>query len=234
MRDLPGPGIELTSPALAGRLPATGPPGKFFIFRKLKNPKQKRTTIHILTTVNYHHLHHDLLLSGFPGGSVSKESTCSMGDLGLIPGLGGSPGGGHGNSLQYSCLKNPHGQRSLAGYSSRGRKELDMTEQLILYLFLFFLFFKLLCWLFWKNWEILCILLECLQSCRKMPLNTECFTKVQVIWCRGCDDFCVILMSPQLWVLTSIQHGLNTRILLIHETTFSCIYCQSPGLLDIL
>ena len=43
---------------------------------------------------------------GFPGGSVGKESTCSAGDLGTIPGLGRSPGGGHGNPLQYSCLEN--------------------------------------------------------------------------------------------------------------------------------
>ena len=54
---------------------------------------------------------------GFPGGSISKESACNAGDLGLIPGLGRSPREGHGNPLQYSCLENPHGQRSLAGYS---------------------------------------------------------------------------------------------------------------------
>ena len=67
---------------------------------------------------------------GFPGGSDGKESTCNEGDLGLIPELGRSPGGGHGNPLQYSCLENPHGQRSLVGYSPGGHKELDMTEQL--------------------------------------------------------------------------------------------------------
>ena len=49
-----------------------------------------------------------------------------MGDLGLIPGWGRSPGGRHGNPLQYSCLENPHGQRSLAGYSPRGT---DMPER---------------------------------------------------------------------------------------------------------
>ena len=43
---------------------------------------------------------------GFPGGSDSKESACNTGDPGLIPGLGICPGGGHGNSLQYSCLEN--------------------------------------------------------------------------------------------------------------------------------
>jgi len=44
---------------------------------------------------------------GFPGGSDSKESACKAGDLGSIPGLGRSPGGRHGNLLQYSCLENP-------------------------------------------------------------------------------------------------------------------------------
>ena len=44
---------------------------------------------------------------GFPDGSDSKESNCNAGDLGSIPGLGRSPGGGHGNPLQYSCLENP-------------------------------------------------------------------------------------------------------------------------------
>ena len=39
-------------------------------------------------------------------------------DMGLIPGSGRSPGGGHGNPLQYSCPESPHGQRSLAGYSA--------------------------------------------------------------------------------------------------------------------
>ena len=58
----------------------------------------------------------------FPGGSDRKESTCNEGNLGLIPRLGRFPGGGHGNPLQYSCLENPHGQRSLAGYNSWGHK----------------------------------------------------------------------------------------------------------------
>ena len=44
---------------------------------------------------------------GFPGGSGSKESACSAGGLGLIPGLGRFPGEGNGNPLWYSCLKNP-------------------------------------------------------------------------------------------------------------------------------
>ena len=64
----------------------------------------------------------------FPGGSDSEETTRNVGDLGSIPGLGRSLGGGRGNPLQYSCLENPYGQKSLAGYSPWGRKELDITE----------------------------------------------------------------------------------------------------------
>ena len=51
-------------------------------------------------------------------------------DIGLIPGSGRSPGAGNGNPLQYSCLENPHGQRSLVGYNPWGCKELDVTERL--------------------------------------------------------------------------------------------------------
>ena len=43
---------------------------------------------------------------GFPGDSDVRESTCNVGDMGSILGLGRSPGGGHGNPLQYSCLEN--------------------------------------------------------------------------------------------------------------------------------
>ena len=46
-------------------------------------------------------------LLGSPGGSDGKESICNVGDPGLIPGSGRSPGEGHGNPLQYSCLENP-------------------------------------------------------------------------------------------------------------------------------
>ena len=59
-----------------------------------------------------------------------KVSACNAGDLGSIPGSGRPPGGGHGTPLQYSCLGNPHGQRSLVGYSPWGRKESVTTELL--------------------------------------------------------------------------------------------------------
>ena len=65
---------------------------------------------------------------GFPGGLNGKESACNAGDLGSIPGLGRSLGGGHGNPLQYSYLENPPGQRSLVGYSPWGLKGSETTE----------------------------------------------------------------------------------------------------------
>ena len=48
-----------------------------------------------------------IVLMGFPGGSYGKESTCNLGDLGSIPGLGRSSGEGNGNPLQCSCWRIP-------------------------------------------------------------------------------------------------------------------------------
>ena len=48
-----------------------------------------------------------ILLQGFPDSSTGEESACNAGDPGSIPELGRSPGGGHGNPLQCSCLENP-------------------------------------------------------------------------------------------------------------------------------
>ena len=71
----------------------------------------------------------------FPHDSDGKESVCNARDLGSVPGSGRSPGGGNGNPLQYSCLENPNGQRSLAGCSPWGCEESDTTEWLTLSLF---------------------------------------------------------------------------------------------------
>ena len=62
---------------------------------------------------------------------VIKNPPANAGDIrdaGSIRGSGKFPGGGHGNALQCSCLENPHGQRSLAGYSPWGPKESGKTE----------------------------------------------------------------------------------------------------------
>ena len=68
---------------------------------------------------------------GFPGGSNGKEFTCNVGDLGLIPGLGRSPGEGNGYPLQYSCLENSM-DRGAWQATVHGAAELDTTEQLSL------------------------------------------------------------------------------------------------------
>ena len=72
-------------------------------------------------------------MSRFPCGSVSKECTCNVGDLGSIPGLGRPPGEGKGYPLQYSGLENSMDYME----SPRGCKESDETEQLSLSLSLF-------------------------------------------------------------------------------------------------
>ena len=83
---------------------------------------------------NFYHYDKSFLSSafcpmGFPSGSDGKESTCSAGDPGSIPGLGRYPGDGNGNPFQYSYLENSM-DRSLTSCSPRGCKELDTTEWL--------------------------------------------------------------------------------------------------------
>ena len=68
-------------------------------------------------------------MEGFSGGSKSKESACNAGDLGLIFGLGRSPGEGNGNPLRYSCLENPMDGGAWRA-TVHGVSESDMTEQL--------------------------------------------------------------------------------------------------------
>ena len=77
-----------------------------------------------LPSTGSHRVGHDFsdLAAAAACSSAGKESTCNVGDLGLIPGLGRTPGGGRGNPRQYPCLENPHGQRSLASCSPWGRR----------------------------------------------------------------------------------------------------------------
>jgi len=63
---------------------------------------------------------------GFPYGSAGKESACNVGDLGLVPGLGRSPGEGKGHPLQYSCLE------SSMDYTVHGVAQSDTTQRLSL------------------------------------------------------------------------------------------------------
>ena len=66
--------------------------------------------------------------NGFPGGSDGKESDCDVGDPGLIPGSGRSPGEKKRHPIPVFLPGEFHGQRSLVGYSPWGCKESDTTE----------------------------------------------------------------------------------------------------------
>ena len=68
---------------------------------------------------------------GFPGGSDGQEYACNVGDLGLVPGLGRSHGGGNGYPLQYSCLENSMDRGATWATVHGGHTELDATEHSI-------------------------------------------------------------------------------------------------------
>ena len=80
---------------------------------------------------------HSFLRMGFSGGSTGKESACNVGDLGMIPGLGRSPGGGKGYSLQYSDLENSMGSQRVGQdsatftFTSLSRKHMSHTRVLL-------------------------------------------------------------------------------------------------------
>ena len=81
----------------------------------------------VLHHMDYHHVSGGFWVLGFPGGSDDKESASNAGDLGLIPGLGKSPGERSGNPLQYSGPENSTDRGAWWAIS-----ELDMTERLTL------------------------------------------------------------------------------------------------------
>ena len=70
--------------------------------------------------------------TGFPGGSAGKETACNAGNPGFIPGSGRYPGQGHGNPLQYSCLRNPmyRGAWRSTVHEDKLTNESDMAEWL--------------------------------------------------------------------------------------------------------
>ena len=71
---------------------------------------------------------HWYIYMGFPVVKNLPANTGDIRDMGSVPGSGRSPGGGHGNPLQYFCLENPQGQSSPTGYSPWGHKESDVPE----------------------------------------------------------------------------------------------------------
>ena len=100
--DLPDPGIKPRSPALKADTLPSEPPGKphgceSWTIKKTEQLTKMVETLTLNTIFNC-------------GGLDGKDSACSAGDLGLIPGSGRSSGEGNGNPLQYSCLENPMDQ----------------------------------------------------------------------------------------------------------------------------
>ena len=71
-------------------------------------------------------------MRSFPNDSDDKESACNAGNLGLIPGLGRSPGEGNGSPLQYSCLENPMDRGTWWATVHEVAKSQNMTERLTL------------------------------------------------------------------------------------------------------
>ena len=100
-------------------------PWASLVAQLVKTPPVMRFDPWVRTTTWRRDRLHTAVFLAFPDGSDGKESACNAGDLGSIPGLERSPGEGHGNPLQYSSLKNTHGQRSLVSYSLWGHKQSD-------------------------------------------------------------------------------------------------------------
>ena len=83
---------------------------------------------HLMKYINSIHIgKNQTIILVFPGGADGKESACNVGDPGSIPGSGRSPGEGHGNPFQYSCLENPMDRGDWRAIVHRVA-ELDMTE----------------------------------------------------------------------------------------------------------
>ena len=125
--NLPGPEIEPVSPALAGRFLTTGPSGKPQY--SLLNVAYLRSQINLVSKETLVLCIKQKRLPWW----LSEESTYSAGDMGLIPGLGRSPGKGNGNPLQYSCLGNPMNRgdwrATVLGVSKRVILDLAIKQQ---------------------------------------------------------------------------------------------------------
>ena len=129
--DLPNQGLEPRSPALQADSLLSEPLGEApYVFILWVKYLKAKLLGHVLTCQSFFFA----VTTPFWASQVvlvvnnSPANVGDVRDVGLIPGLGKSTWGGHGNPLQYFCLENPCGQRSLVGYSLWGGKELDMTE----------------------------------------------------------------------------------------------------------
>ena len=119
---------------------------------------------------------------GFLGGSDSKEPACNVGP-GFDPWIGKIPWKGHDNSIQYFCLENPNGQKTLAGCSPWNRKESDMTY----YSF---------------------ILLSYAMLWRKLPAEGQHKYGVHFIYFPFLKDFCSVCPMPKNSYFISIGQNI--------------------------
>ena len=123
--DRPGPGVELVSPALASGFFTTEPPGKPYL-RFLSG--MWLPFLHLWMWCDFSTLISVSILNRLPWWlSGKKNLPANAGDMGLIPGLGRSPGEGNGNALQYSCLGNPMDRGAWRVVLLGVSKELDMS-----------------------------------------------------------------------------------------------------------
>ena len=144
----------------------------------------------------------DHCLKRMPKGSDSKDSTCNAGDVGSIPELGRSPGEGQ-NPLQCSCLENPNGQRSLAGYSPWDHKESDMNERL-----------------------------NTAQKSETGADNLKRFSpRDSRHWNPICTKLCVFQTKPKTWSINSSLASLflkEHRLNVVRKSASSIFYCLFP------
>ena len=138
---------------------------------------------------------------GFPSGSVGKESVCNAEDTGavcLIPGSGRSPGGGHGNPLQYSCLENPM-DRGTWGVQSIGLQRVghNWSDWACMHMHAYvhdILYntrnianiLKNYKWSITKNCESLCCTPETYMYCTWTMFLLSCVTYSPLIWICWC------------------------------------------------
>ena len=123
-RDLPTPEIEPMSPVCISCV------GRWTVHHLSSHATTKRAKItHAATKTRCSQMNKYFLKRkmGFPHSSVGKESACNAGDPGSIPGLERSPGEGHGNPCQYSCLENPTGRGTWRATVHGAAEESDMT-----------------------------------------------------------------------------------------------------------
>ena len=151
-----------------------------------------------------------LLGTGFPDGSEVKASACNVGDLGSIPGSGRSPGEGHGNPLQYSCLENSMDRGAWwateYGVAKSWRQLGDFTFT--------FHFIRDWCHLT-ELWKLKLVYVRVMQ--RGLPVVTQVIQEQSGLWEQRTDFRKYVWMYHQCQILTSREvKGMILTLALLH------------------